>query len=217
MTLKETPGCLTVPELKDLVGYLRGGASSARKDDLIERILVAMLGSELETAWTLLDETQQAAVAEAAHHPLGEYSDWRFRAKYQRAPAFQVAAAKSYGYSAGKRTAWCLFIQYAPDEGRHVPTDLRPPCRRSCRPLHRQLKALGMPPAQVLRGLWQKWLKTTLFDEFSRVDEARIRWPLSKEATTSPNLRAFSKAPVARRCPSRSNRSSRSASTTARR
>jgi hypothetical protein len=79
MTLKETPGCLTVPELKDLVGYLRGGASSARKDDLIERILVAMLGSELETAWTLLDETQQAAVAEAAHHPLGEYSDRRFR------------------------------------------------------------------------------------------------------------------------------------------
>ena len=141
MTLKETPGCLTVPELKDLVGYLRGGASSARKDDLIERILVAMLGSELETAWTLLDETQQAAVAEAAHHPLGEYSDWRFRAKYQRAPAFQVAAAKSYGYSAGKRTAWCLFIQYAPDEGRHVPTDLRP-----------HLQAFVPPPAPPAQG-----------------------------------------------------------------
>jgi hypothetical protein len=32
------------------------------------------------------------------------------------------------------------------------------------------VKALSMPPAQVLRGLWQKWLKTTLLDEFSRVD-----------------------------------------------
>lgn len=32
------------------------------------------------------------------------------------------------------------------------------------------LKALSKPPAQVLRGLWQKWLKTTILDEFSRID-----------------------------------------------
>jgi hypothetical protein len=32
------------------------------------------------------------------------------------------------------------------------------------------IKALGAPPADVLRGLWRKWLKTTLLDEFSRVD-----------------------------------------------
>lgn len=31
-------------------------------------------------------------------------------------------------------------------------------------------KALVTPAAQVLRGLWRKWLKTTLIDEFSRID-----------------------------------------------
>lgn len=31
-------------------------------------------------------------------------------------------------------------------------------------------KALGAAPAAVLRTLWQKWLKATLLDEFSRVD-----------------------------------------------
>ncbi len=32
------------------------------------------------------------------------------------------------------------------------------------------LKALSTQPAEVLRGLWNKWLKNTLLDEFSRVD-----------------------------------------------
>lgn len=32
------------------------------------------------------------------------------------------------------------------------------------------LKALSAPPAEVLRGLWNKWLKNSLLDEFSRVD-----------------------------------------------
>jgi hypothetical protein len=32
------------------------------------------------------------------------------------------------------------------------------------------LKALSAPPAEVLRGLWNKWLKNTLLDEFNRVD-----------------------------------------------
>jgi len=281
MTLRDLLGCLTVPDLKDLVGYLPDGAKIARKDDLIERIVVAMLGPELKAVWALLDETQQLAVGEAAHHPLGEYSDRRFRARYQRAPAFHIAPVKSYSYSAGKRTALCLFIQYAPDEGRYVvPTDLRPrlqafvppppppgiessealaddpcltvrlterdalqdvvimlrtieqarvqvsdktalpgaatlrllgeklaggdyypeevkqhewdqeigPIKAFAWPLLLQagglavgvsgrlqlspggVKAVSTPPAQVLRGLWQKWLKSTLLDEFSRVD-----------------------------------------------
>lgn len=281
MTLRDLLANLTVPELKDLVSHLPGSATATRKDDLIERIVVAMLGPQLTPIWSRLDETQQAAVAEAAHHPLGEYSDRRFRAKYQCAPAFRVATAKSYGYSTGKSTALCLFIQYSRDEGRYiVPSDLRarlqvfvpppaPPAilssetlaenpRLTVRPTEREalqevvvmlrtieqarvqvsdktalpgtatlrlladklaggdyyaaeekqnawdqdigpikafawpmllqagglavgvagrlqlspsgVKALGLPPAQVLRGLWQKWLKTTLFDEFSRVD-----------------------------------------------
>lgn len=32
------------------------------------------------------------------------------------------------------------------------------------------VKALNAPPEDVLRTLWRKWLKTTLLDEFSRVD-----------------------------------------------
>ena len=126
ITLRDSLASLTVPDLKDLVSHLPGSTTATRKDDLIERIAVAMLGPELTAIWSQLDETQQAAVAEAAHHPLGEYSDRRFRARYQRAPAFRVAVAKSYGYSAGKSTALCLFIQYSRDEGCYVvPTDLR--------------------------------------------------------------------------------------------
>jgi hypothetical protein len=35
------------------------------------------------------------------------------------------------------------------------------------------IKALSTTPADVLRGLWRKWLKTTLLDEFSRIDEIK--------------------------------------------
>ncbi len=281
MTLRDLLGCLTVAELKDLMGYLPSGATSPRKDDLIERIVVAMCGRELQTVWALLDETQQTAVAEAAHHPLGEYSDRRFRARYQRAPAFHIAPGRSYSHSAGKKTALWLFILYSPTEGCYVvPTDLRPRLQafvpppappgiatlaelaedplQVVRPTEREalqevlvmlrtveqervqvsdrtalpgaasqrllsdrlvggdhyphevkqhewsqeigpikafawplllqagglasvvsgrlqlspggVRALATPPAQVLRGLWQKWLKSTLFDEFSRVE-----------------------------------------------
>lgn len=34
-------------------------------------------------------------------------------------------------------------------------------------------KALSTPPAEVLRTLWRKWLKTSLLDEFSRIDEIK--------------------------------------------
>ncbi|NHZ94880.1 hypothetical protein [Massilia sp. CCM 8734] len=32
------------------------------------------------------------------------------------------------------------------------------------------IKALQAPPADVLRGIWRKWLSSTMFDEFNRVD-----------------------------------------------
>lgn len=35
------------------------------------------------------------------------------------------------------------------------------------------VKALSAQPADILRGLWRKWSKTTAFDEFSRVDEIK--------------------------------------------
>jgi hypothetical protein len=34
-------------------------------------------------------------------------------------------------------------------------------------------KALSSQPAEVLRTLWRKWLKTSLLDEFSRIDEIK--------------------------------------------
>ncbi|MBI3373485.1 MAG: hypothetical protein HY017_17295 [Betaproteobacteria bacterium] len=282
IALRDALASLTVPELKDLVSHLPGAETAGRKDQIIERIVVCMLGSGLKAVWSSLDETQQAAVAEAVDHPIGEYSEHRFRAKYQRVPSFQVAGAKSHGYSGSKRSGLGLFIHYAHDERCHfIPADLRDRLkalvpqptplrlessetpadkkgltvrlteREACQevvvmlrtieqariqisektalpstaalrfltgklaggdfypwgeekknkwdqeigpikafawPMLLQagglairsrgqlalspagVKALSTPPAEVLRGLWRKWLKTTLFDEFSRIE-----------------------------------------------
>ena len=281
MTLRDALARFTVPELKDLVSYLPGAETAGRKDEVIERIVAGMLGPGLEAIWSGLDETQQAAVTEAVHHPLGEYSEQRFRAKYQRVPSFQVAGAKSHGYSGSKSSALGLFIHYSRDERCHfVPADLGTrlkafvpapaplglknsetladdegltmrlterealqevvvmlrtveqaripvsektalpgtaalrflteklaggdfypwgekknkwdqeigPIKAFAWPMLLQagglairaggrlalspagVKALSAPPAEVLHGLWRKWLKTTMFDEFSRID-----------------------------------------------
>jgi hypothetical protein len=270
-----------VPDLKDLVSHLPGAETAGRKDEIIERIVAGMFGPGLQAIWSALDETQQAAVAEAVHDPLGEYSEQRFRAKYQRVPSFQVAGAKSHGYSGSKRSALGLFIHYARDERCYlIPADLQArlkalvpspapvslkssealaeheglvmrltereglqevvvmlrsieqariqvsektalPSTAALRRLTEKLaggdfypwvanknkwhqeigpikafawpmllqagalairsgghlalspagvKALSIPPADVLRGLWRKWLKTTMLDEFSRID-----------------------------------------------
>lgn len=125
-TLADALVRLTVPDLKDVASHLADPATAGRKEVLIERILAAMLGPELKALWIRLDETQQAAVAEAVHHPLGEYSEQRFRAKYQRVPSFSLAGTKSYGYSGSRCSALCLFIHYAMDERRYfVPAELR--------------------------------------------------------------------------------------------
>ena len=281
ITLRDALARLTVPELKDLLSHLPGAETTGRKDELLERIIAGMLGPQLNAIWSGLDETQQAAVAEAAYHPLGEYSEQRFRAKYQRVPSFKVAGAKSHGYSGDKSSALGLFIHYAPDERCHVipddlatrlkafvplpaPVDLKSsetlesdegltmrltereaaqevvvmlrtieqariqvsektalPGTASLRLLTDKLaggdfypwgekknkwdrevgpikafawpmllqagglairaggrlqlspagvKALSAPPAEVLRGLWRKWMKTTMLDEFSRIE-----------------------------------------------
>ena len=283
-TLRDALTRLTVPDLKDLLSHLPGADTQGRKEDLIDRILAALTEPGLATSWTRLDETQQAAVAEAIHHPLGEYSEQRFRAKYQRVPAFQVAGAKSHGYGGNKRSALGLFIHYSADDRRYfvpaelgtrlkafvakpTPVDLhsaetladdegltlRPterdallevfvmlrtieqariqvgektalpgaaalrllteklvggdfypwvekkrkwdqeigPIKAFAWPMLLQaaglavrtagrltlspagIKALSTPAAEVLRGIWRKWQKSTLFDEFSRIDEIK--------------------------------------------
>ncbi len=35
------------------------------------------------------------------------------------------------------------------------------------------VKALSAAPAELIRGLWRKWLKTSLLDEFSRIDDIK--------------------------------------------
>ena len=119
ISLKDSLARLNVPDLKDLLSFLPGVEKLGRKDELIERLVAALLGSGLKAMWSGLDETQQAAVAEAVHDPLGEYSESRFRARYQRVPAFRVAGAKSYGYSGGKSSALCLFIHYSHEDRRY--------------------------------------------------------------------------------------------------
>ena len=96
LTLRDALIRLTVAELKELVRYLPGAETTGRKDQLLERIIGGMLGPALNAIWSGLDETQQAAVAEAVYHPLGEYSEQRFRAKYQRVPSFQVVSGTIY-------------------------------------------------------------------------------------------------------------------------
>ena len=33
--------------------------------------------------------------------------------------------------------------------------------------------ALGKPPAETLRPLWERWTKNTLLDEFNRIDDIK--------------------------------------------
>ena len=281
IALKDLLARLNVPDLKDLASHLPGVETAGRKDQLIERIVQCMLGPGLKEIWSSLDETEQTAVAEAVHDPLGEYSERRFQAKHQRVPSFYASEGKSHGYSGKKGSVLGLFIHYEPIERHYiVPIDLRTrlkalapqvapvrlessqtlaevpglvmrqtereallevvvmlrtieqaripvsektalpsaagqrllaeklaggdfypwvekkkkweqdiaPFKAFAWPMLLQagalairagghlalspagVKGLSASPADVLRGLWRKWLKTTLFDEFSRVD-----------------------------------------------
>ena len=275
--LQEALTSLTVPDLKELTGYLPKANFSGHKEDFVERLAAALLGDTLKTLWARLDETQQTAVAEAMY---GGYEEQRFRAKYQKTPAFRTAG-KSYSYMQDKHSALCLFIYRSLDgSGYFVPDDLCSrlktfvtppdpvalanletpedaeglmirlterealqdvvvmlraieqtripisektslpgiatlrliteklaggdfypwvekvnkwdqevgPIKAFAWPLLLQagglalntggrltlspagIKSLAAPPAEVVRGLWRKWLKTTLLDEFSRID-----------------------------------------------
>jgi hypothetical protein len=52
------------------------------------------------------------------------------------------------------------------------------------------VKALSAPPADVLRALWRKWLKTTLLDEFSRVDAIKGQGGSGRVMSAMPPRRA---------------------------
>ena len=52
------------------------------------------------------------------------------------------------------------------------------------------LKALSAPPAGVLNMIWKKWLKSSLLDEFSRVDVIKGQKSKSRVMTALPPRRA---------------------------
>lgn len=309
--LKDELTRLTVSDLKELLAHLPGTGKLTRKDELIACIVDNLLGASLTTIWSTLDKMQQAAIAEATHHPLGEYSQQRFQAKYGQLPSFAVADAKSRGYSSGRRTALGLFIHYEHHARAYfIPADLRTrlksfvpqpaplvlestetpgddegltvrpterealqelaimlrtveqgrisvgektalPSAAALRELREKLaggdfyppqekkskwdqkigpikayawpmllqagglalrtgsrlalapagvKALGQAPADVLRGLWRKWLKTTLLDEFSRIDTIKGQNSKGRTMTaTAPRRAAIDEA--LRACP----------------
>jgi hypothetical protein len=61
------------------------------------------------------------------------------------------------------------------------------------------LKALHAAPADVVRSIWRKWLTSTLFDEFSRVDEIKGQKGKGRMTATAPR-RAIVGAAL-QRCP----------------
>ena len=124
--LKEALQSLVVADLKDLIRYVPQAEAVGRKDELIERISDAMKGATLQSIWSKLDTLQACAVAEAVHHPQGEFSPQRFNAKYQGDPSFEVAGTQSSRYASKKKSALALFLHYAFKERLYfVPADLR--------------------------------------------------------------------------------------------
>lgn len=62
------------------------------------------------------------------------------------------------------------------------------------------LKALNASPADGLRRIWEKWLKSSLFDEFSRIDTIKGQKSKSRGMTALPPRRAVIDA-MLRLCP----------------
>jgi hypothetical protein len=85
-TLTEALQALTVDALKKLLKLLPTGERPTRKQDLVEIVRRHLAGEHLQTFWNQLDETQQAAVAEAVHVMGGRFLAGKFRAKYGKDP-----------------------------------------------------------------------------------------------------------------------------------
>jgi hypothetical protein len=61
--------------------------------------------------------------------------------------------------------------------------------------------ALGAAPADVLRGLWQRWLRTALLDEFSRIEVIRGQSGKGKRGMTDPTERRLAIEDALMDCP----------------
>jgi len=61
--------------------------------------------------------------------------------------------------------------------------------------------ALGAPPAESLRLIWQRWLASKLLDEFNRVCEIKGQQGKGKRAMTAPESRRAAIADALAECP----------------
>ncbi len=61
--------------------------------------------------------------------------------------------------------------------------------------------ALSAPPADTLRRLWQRWLKTTLLDEFSRIDAIKGQRGRASRTMTAASSRRAAIAEALTECP----------------
>ena len=62
-------------------------------------------------------------------------------------------------------------------------------------------KALLTPPSDILRNLWQNWLKSSLYDELRRINNIRGQTGNGLKSLTSPKTRRDSIVKTMRHCP----------------
>lgn len=61
--------------------------------------------------------------------------------------------------------------------------------------------ALGTPPAETLRRLWQRWIKSTLLDEFNRIEAVKGQRGKGKRTMTAASSRRAAIAEALGECP----------------
>ena len=117
-TLREALEARTVDDLKRYLKVLSDGQTKpGRKAELVADVRRYCKGSALRKLWEQLDEMDQAAIAEAAHHPDGKYDADLFDAKYGGEPG-SFARGSSWSSTASKSDLLSLFFhgQYLPDD-----------------------------------------------------------------------------------------------------
>src|ERR1039457_1298649 len=106
ITLQLALDSMNAEELRKLVA-LTGQKAPTRKRDMAALIVQHLAGERLRTVWDGLDESQQAAVTEAAHSPSSQFYSGQFRAKYGRDPEWVSEGKTTYDR---KPTALCFFL-----------------------------------------------------------------------------------------------------------
>lgn len=107
---------------------------------------------------------------------------------------YDVADQSEYDHDPGsdlaiRAFAWPLILQVA---GLASPSGTRLELSAAGR------KALGQAPEVVLRSAWKKWIPTTVFDEFHRIDAIKGH---RKARLTSPSPRRLAVSDVLEACP----------------